>query len=84
LSAGECRTPLEWKSSRHRKRSVSSLPQPAARRVPVSTIRLAEFPFKIALLTGGDRVLDAVLSPVLIDLVTRRKWVLDYSVLPHP
>jgi hypothetical protein len=32
----------------------------------------------------GERVLDAVMSPVLGDLVGRRVGVLDCQVLPHP
>ncbi|MGH9162411.1 MAG: hypothetical protein ACRD2X_20795 [Vicinamibacteraceae bacterium] len=35
-------------------------------------------------LMDGERVLDAVMSPVLADLVDRRVGVLDCQVLPHP
>jgi hypothetical protein len=35
-------------------------------------------------LMDGERVLDAVMSPVLVDVVARRVGVLDCHVLPHP
>jgi len=35
-------------------------------------------------LMDGERVLDAVMSPVLVDVVARRVGVLDCQVLPHP
>jgi hypothetical protein len=35
-------------------------------------------------LMDGERVLDAVMSPVLVDVVARRVGVLETQVLPHP